>query len=45
MEANPAFKAGLARAEADIAAGRIHTHEEVKASTKEMKRRWFARKV
>lgn len=44
MEADPTFQAGLARAEADILAGRVYTHEEVKTSMKEMKRKWFAQK-
>lgn len=44
MNADPRFQTGLARAEADVLAGRVFTHEEVKASMKEMKRRWFAEK-
>lgn len=33
---------GIAAAEADIAAGRLHTQEEVAASMAEKKRRWRA---
>lgn len=36
------YERGVAEAEADIAAGRVHTQEEVAASMAEMKRRWRA---
>lgn len=40
MEADPEFQAGLRRAEADIATGRVYTHEEVVARSAERRRRW-----
>lgn len=42
LDADPDFQASLDRANADIDAGRFYTSEEVKASMREMKRRWFA---
>ena len=44
LQANPAYQAGLARAEADVRAGHVYSHQEVKASMTDMKRRWFAEK-
>lgn len=42
MEADPAFQAGLARAEADILAGRVYTMEEVRVRSRARRQRWFA---
>ena len=42
MEADPAYHEGLRRAEEDIAAGRVFTHEQVVAMSAERRRRWLA---
>lgn len=40
LQDDPEFWTSLAEAEADIAAGRVHTHEEVVAMSAERRRRW-----
>ena len=42
MHDDPEFWAGIARAEADFAAGRVYTHQEVQAMSAERRRRWRA---
>lgn len=42
LRADPDYRAGIAEAEADIAAGRIFTTEEVWEHLAETKRRWRA---
>lgn len=42
VTSTPEFWAGIARAEADIAAGRVYTHEEVVAMSAERRRRYRA---
>ena len=40
--ATPEYRAAIAEAEADIAAGRVYSHEEVVAHSAERRRRWLA---
>ena len=42
VTSDPSFLADIARAEADIAAGRVYTHEEVRAHMAEVRRRFLA---
>ncbi|MEG3176365.1 hypothetical protein U1872_09000 [Sphingomonas sp. RB3P16] len=42
LHADPDYWAGIEEAEADIAAGRVYTSEEVEAHFDERKRRWLA---
>ena len=42
MHADPAFWEDIARAEADIAAGRVHTDEEVREHMREVRARFLA---
>jgi predicted transcriptional regulator len=42
VHADPEYWAGIEEAEADIAAGRVYTSEEVEAHFAERKRRWLA---
>ena len=44
LRAQPWYQRDCDEADADVAAGRFFTHEEVIARSKEMKRRWFAEK-
>jgi hypothetical protein len=40
LDNDPTFWADIAAAEADIAAGRVYTHEQVVAMSAERRRRW-----
>jgi predicted transcriptional regulator len=45
LHRDPAYWAGLRRAEADIAAGRMLTHEEVLEASAERRRQYLAKRA